>query len=210
MKNLYILTAGLVLLCMVACEPRQDVFGEGMLASPYHDCSIMQYLRNDPYNWDLTVEMIERGGLTDLFEGEVDSLPEITFLGFTKFSVMRYIWDAGQDSVAQLGVTECRDMVLRHVIKGKHLKSSIAYQSDFTLVVDENQKVGTDLVTLKGNRLRFYQIAEDYFNVPQGGAWHMLIWSFTANVKVPTGSCDIQPLNGVVHSLGGNYNLGRI
>lgn len=210
MKNIYLLITGVFLVWCAACDPKQDVFGEGELASPYHDCSIMQYMRNDPYHWDWTLEMIERGGLTDLFEGKVDSLPEITFLGFTKFSVMRYVYDQRKDSVADLGVEECRELVLRHVIPGKHLKESIAYRDMSVLVSDPKQQGGTLLNTLGGSKLRFYLVAEDYGNVPQGGAVHLGVYSITAGSKVPMSSPDIQPLNGVVHSLSNSYELGKI
>lgn len=210
MKTLNMLIAGLFLALLTACEPAQEVIGEGTLASPYVDCSIMQYLRNGPYNWDLTVEMIERAGLTEMFEGTVDTLPEITFLGFTKFSVMRYVYDQGKDSVAQLGVEECRDLVLRHVVKGKHLKESIDYQDTSLEISDPKQKGGTDFVTLGGGMLKFFLVADDYANVPGAGAVHMGIYSISAGSKVPTASIDIQPLNGVVHSLSDNYELGKI
>ena len=38
-------------------------------------------MRGDTYNWELTVQMIEHAGLTDLFEGKVDTMPVITFWG---------------------------------------------------------------------------------------------------------------------------------
>lgn len=210
MKTLYMLISGLFLALLNACEPVQKVIGEDTLASPYVDCSMMQYLRNNPYNWDWTVEMIERAGLTDMFEGTVDTLPEITFLGFTKFSVMRYVYDQGMDSVAQLGVEECRNLVLRHVVKGKHLKESIKYQDTSLEISDAKQKGGTDFVTLGGGKLKFFLVADDYANVPGAGAVHMGVYSISAGSKVPTASINIQPLNGVVHSLNNDYELGKI
>ena len=62
----------------VSCDTQQNVINSGV-SSPYHDCTILDYLRGDEYNWELTVAMIERAGLQDLFEGRGDSLPEITF-----------------------------------------------------------------------------------------------------------------------------------
>nr|WP_288215268.1 hypothetical protein [uncultured Butyricimonas sp.] len=68
-----------VLAGFAACDTRQDVIDTG-ISSPYFEGNMMEYLRSDAYNWELTVQMIERAGLTDLFEGRVDSLSEITFL----------------------------------------------------------------------------------------------------------------------------------
>ena len=48
-----------------SCETKQDVWDTG-IASPYHDCSIMEYLRGDKYNWELTEELIEHAGLNYL------------------------------------------------------------------------------------------------------------------------------------------------
>ena len=62
-----------------ACT-QQDVINSGV-SSPYHDCNMMDYMRGDTYNWELTVQMIEHAGLTDLFEGKVDTMPVITFWG---------------------------------------------------------------------------------------------------------------------------------
>lgn len=210
MKTLNILIAGIVLVLFTACEPVQQVIDDGKLASPYVDGTIMEYLRNNPYNWDWTVQVIERAGLEDLFEGKVDTLPEITFLGFTKFSVMRYVYDRKLESVADLEEQECRELVLRHIVKGKHLKESIKYQDTSLEISDPKQTGGTDFITLGGGKVRFFLVADDYANIPGGGAVHMGVFSISAGNKVPTASIDIQPENGVVHSLGNNYELGKI
>ena len=69
----YILASLLVSFYLTSCDTAQDWIDTGV-SSPYHDCSIMEYLRGDQYNWELTVQMIERGGLTAMFEG-TDPLP---------------------------------------------------------------------------------------------------------------------------------------
>lgn len=75
----------------VSCDTQQNVINSGV-SSPYHDCTILDYLRGDEYNWELTVAMIERAGLQDLFEGRVDSLPEITFFAPPSYCILRYLW----------------------------------------------------------------------------------------------------------------------
>ena len=59
----------LILAGLSACDTKQDWFDSG-ISSPYHDCSIMEYLQKDTANWKLTVELIERAELTQLFEGK--------------------------------------------------------------------------------------------------------------------------------------------
>lgn len=82
----------ILILCCVgilsACT-QQDVINSGV-SSPYHDCNMMDYMRGDTYNWELTVQMIEHAGLTDLFEGKVghdagDHILGNTFLFHTTF-----------------------------------------------------------------------------------------------------------------------------
>ena len=52
----------ILILCCVgilsACT-QQDVINSGV-SSPYHDCNMMDYMRGDTYNWELTVQMIEQ------------------------------------------------------------------------------------------------------------------------------------------------------
>ena len=79
MKKTYNL---LICWCMIVSSfscTTQDWYDSGV-SSPYHDCSIMEYLRKDSYNWELTVKLIERAKLTDMFEGKDPNYKEITFL----------------------------------------------------------------------------------------------------------------------------------
>ena len=70
----------------------QDWYDSGV-SSPYHDCSIMEYLRKDTYNWELTVKLIERAKLTDMFGGNDPSYKEITCFAPPSYSILRYRWD---------------------------------------------------------------------------------------------------------------------
>ena len=74
----YILLNSWVLLFLVGCDTKQNVIYTGV-SNPYFDGTIMDYLRSNKGNWELTVEMIERAGLVDLFEGNDESVPEMTF-----------------------------------------------------------------------------------------------------------------------------------
>ena len=88
----------LILCCvgMLSACTQQDVIHSG-ISSPYHDCNMMDYMRGDTYNWELTVQMIEHAGLTDLFEGKVDSMPVITFWGISSYSIQRFIFDSHEN-----------------------------------------------------------------------------------------------------------------
>lgn len=198
-----------VLMTLTGCDTKQNWIDTGV-SSPYHNCSIMEYLRGDAYNWELTVEMIERADLTDLFEGQVDTLPEITFFGIPSYSILRYLWDNEMESVNELTPEFCRETVLNHVVKGKYLKADIAYRNPNYLITDSQQDGGTELITLGGRQLKAYVDKSEYGGVPDAGAETMYLYSFSAYTQVPLASPDIQPLNGVVHALNYNFVLGRI
>ncbi len=197
------------MMTLTGCDTKQNWIDTG-ISSPYHDCSIMEYLRGDAYNWELTVEMIERADLTDLFEGQVDTLPEITFFGIPSYSILRYLWDNDMESVSELTPAFCRETILNHVVKGKYLKADIAYRNPNYLITDPQQDGGTELITLGGRQLKAYVDKSEYGGVPDAGAETMYLYSFSAYTQVPLASPDIQPLNGVVHALNYNFVLGRI
>ena len=51
MKKIYKLYVILLLAGIGAsCDTKQNVWDSGV-SSPYHDCSMMEYLRGDDYNW---------------------------------------------------------------------------------------------------------------------------------------------------------------
>ena len=101
-------------------------------------------------------------------------------------------------------------MVLRHVIKGKHLKDEIAFQNRDYEIEAEERTGGTDFTCESGNKLRAYREKTNYGGVTDAGAIFMYLYSFDAMEMVPLASPDIQPLNGVVHALNYNYVLGKI
>lgn len=208
MKTINIILSIVVAGILAACETQQDVWDTGV-SSPYHDGTVMHYLRENTH-WSLTVEMIERAGLTDLFEGQVDTLPEITFWGPGIYSLKRHLLDNGLKSVAEMEVAECRMLILKHVMKGKVLKADIAYRNKDYYIYDPQQTGGTELYTLGGCRLKAYIDRTRYSGVPESGAETLYLYSFSAETMVPLASPDIQPTNGVVHSLNDNYVLGNI
>ncbi len=210
MKSIYkILMSFMFVGVLASCDTKQDVWDSGT-SSPYHDGSIMEYLRGDKYNWELTVELIEHAGLTDLFEGEVDTLPEITFWGFPSYSVLRYLYDCNLENVSEINKDKAREIVLMHVTKGKVLQKDVDLRDENYYIYDEEQTRGTELYTVTGIRLKAYIEIDDYMFVPDGGASHLYLYSFTAKSMIPLSSPDIQPLNGVVHALNYNYVLGGI
>ena len=180
----YILASLLVPFCLTSCDTAQDWIDTGV-SSPYHDCSIMEYLRGDQYNWELTVQMIERGGLTAMFEGTDPDYEKITFFAIPSYTILRYLWD-------------------------NDLKADIAYRNPDYLITDQKQDGGTALTTVGGRKLKAYVDKSSYGGVPAVGAETMYQYSYSAQTQVPLATPDIQPLNGVVHALNYNFVLGKI
>ena len=209
MKTIIWLLCMSFLASLAGCDPKQNWIDTGV-SSPYHDCSIMEYLRSDLYNWELTVEMIERAGLTSMFEGNDPDYEEITFFAPPSYSILRYLWDNEMESVNELTPEFCRETILNHVVNGKYLKADIAYRDPNYQIIDPLQEGGTDLLTLGGRQLKAYIDKSDYGGVPDAGPETMYLYSFSAYVQVPLATPDIQPLNGVVHALNYNFVLGRI
>ena len=183
----------LILAGLSACDTKQDWFDSG-ISSPYHDCSIMEYLQKDTANWKLTVELIERAELTHIFEGKDPNYKEITFFAPPSLSILRYVWDkaSGKEQfpgdpdrwralsedeknhpehlVQALDKDWCREMVLRHVIKGKHLKDEIAFRNRDYEIEAEEQTGGTDFTCESGNKLRAYREKTNYGGVTDAGS----------------------------------------
>ncbi|WP_099292135.1 hypothetical protein [Butyricimonas sp. Marseille-P3923] len=213
----YVLLNICVLLFLVGCDTKQEVIYTGV-SSPYFEGTVLDYLRADKKNWSLTVEMIERAGLVDLFEGNDENVPEITFWAPSSYSILRFLLKSQQDaipeatyrSVGEIPVDLCRSYILRCVVKGKFLKDSIGFRNEMYRISDEEQNGGREFVTLDGNRLRACREKSDWAGVPDVGPVSLQLWSITRSTFVEVASPDIQPTNGVVHALGYGFEFGKI
>jgi hypothetical protein len=206
-----------ILLCstLIACT-KQEVINTG-ISSPYFDGNMMDYLRSDKYNWELTVQMIEQANLTDLFEGKVDTLPEITFFAPPSYSILRFLYESLESenpdnvyqSVKNIPPKLCREYILKHVVKGKYLKEDIDYRNMSYPINDENQDGGTWLESLEHNQFIAYLERVNYEGVPNSGPIYLKLHSPIFGT-VPMASPNIQPKNGIVHALNYSYNFGNI
>lgn len=190
-------------ICCFACT-KQEVIDTG-ISSPYYEGSVMDFLRGDEYNFGMTVKMIERAGLVDLFEGTDADCPEITFLAFKTHTVYLYLLNNDLDSVPQLSPAFCKNVVLHHVIGGKYLKQDVGYRNpevDFTAGELPSEDIGGSVLeTLDGGKVLVYREKTDYAGVPDMGPEFMYSYSLTDKKYWPVATPDIQPKNGVIHAL---------
>ena len=204
-------------LACLACTTKQEVI-DGGVSSPYYDGSIMEYLRSDPEQWGYTVQMIERAELTNLFEGEVDTIQAITFFAPPSFAVYRYLMDCKYDgvsevryeSIEEMPVELCRELILKHVVVGKYLKEDIRFRNmDYGIYAAE-QDGGTAFTCMGENRVIAYLERNTYKGIPEAGAIEMFLYSVTVGKMIPLATPNIQPKNGVVHALNYGYDFGKI
>ena len=200
-----------------ACDTQQDVIDTGV-SNPYFEGTIMDYLRAHKKNWDYTIQMIEHAGLVDLFEGRVDDYPEITFWAPPSYSIQRFVLESQKEqiegkiymTVNNIPKELCRQYILMHVVKGKHLKESIGYINKDYFIGDEKQDGGSDFTCLGGNVLRAYLKTSSWAGVADVGPVSLGLYSITKETEILVATPDIQPINGVVHALHYNYDFGKI
>ncbi len=156
--------------------------------------------------------------LTALFEGDVDTVQQMTFFAPPSFAVFRYLMDCKYDGtsdqryecIEDLPVELCRELILRHVVTGKYLKADIGFRNmDYGIYAPE-QDGGTAFTCIGGNRVVAYLERNSYKGVPGAGAIEMFLYSYTVGKMIPLATPDIQPRNGVVHALNYGYDFGKI
>ncbi len=200
-----------------SCDTEQKVIDTGV-SNPYFDGSIMEYLRAHKKNWDYTIQMIEHAGLVDLFEGNEEAYPEITFWAPPSYSIQRFILESQKNQIpGEIYMTVndipqelCRKYILMHVVKGKYLKEHIRYINKDYFINDEKQDGGTDFICLAGNILRAFLRTSSWAGVADAGPVSLGLYSVTKGEGITVATPDIQPLNGVVHALHYNYDFGKM
>ena len=70
-----ILLAISIVLTIVSCTTDYNMNNTG-LANGKFDGTMYDYFHSDSYNWDSLIIMIDRDGLQDLFNGEVEGYEE--------------------------------------------------------------------------------------------------------------------------------------
>ena len=204
-----ILLAISVALTIVSCTTDYNMNNTG-LANGKFDGTMSDYFHSDSYNWDSLIIMIDRAGLQDLFNGEVEGYEEITFWGPTNNSIRRWMLEGGTGvpkRLKDLSPEECRKYVMAHVVKGKTMLNDIprgtinmgSVSGGMTMYGEDNK-----------NEMWVYTEQLPYNGVIDVGAVIIKIRSMRTLVDIDIASCNIEPTTGVVHSLHPNYTLGEL
>ena len=204
-----ILLAISIVLTIVSCTTDYNMNNTG-LANGKFDGTMYDYFHSDSYNWDSLIIMIDRAGLQDLFNGEVEGYEEITFWGPTNNSIRRWMLEGGTGvprRLKDLSPEECRKYVMGHVVKGKTMLNDIprgtinmgSVSGGMTMYGEDNK-----------NEMWVYTEQLPYNGVIDVGAVIIKIRSMRTLVDIDIASCNIEPTTGVVHSLHPNYTLGEL
>ena len=204
-----ILLAISIVLTIVSCTTDYNMNNTG-LANGKFDGTMYDYFHSDSYNWDSLIIMIDRAGLQDLFNGEVEGYEEITFWGPTNNSIRRWMLQGGTGvprRLKDLSPEECRKYVMAHVVKGKTMLNDIprgtinmgSVSGGMTMYGEDNK-----------NEMWVYTEQLPYNGVIDVGAVIIKIRSMRTLVDIDIASCNIEPTTGVVHSLHPNYTLGEL
>ena len=204
-----ILLAISIVLTIVSCTTDYNMNNTG-LANGKFDGTMYDYFHSDSYNWDSLIIMIDRAGLQDLFNGEVEGYEEITFWGPTNNSIRRWMLEGGTSvpkRLKDLSPEECRKYVMAHVVKGKTMLNDIprgtinmgSVSGGMTMYGEDNK-----------NEMWVYTEQLPYNGVIDVGAVIIKIRSMRTLVDIDIASCNIEPTTGVIHSLHPNYTLGEL
>lgn len=180
----------------------------------HHDTTMWKYFESDPYNWSLTMKLIDRAGLRDVFEGKSSFGKEITFFGITNASIERYILiqqkDNGDSSFTLESLTpeECRDIILSCVVPQKAI-----LLDDWTpgrASTDPEKLIGTggQMTTMaSGKELWIYTYRAPYNGVVEMGPKQIHLVSETTGHSALVASHNISTLSGVVHALEPSFTI---
>ena len=206
----YILNIGLViagLITAVSCQTKWNYVDTGLVNGRF-DGTMYEYFHSNHYDWDSTLVLIEMAGLRDLFDGKDPEFKQVTFLGPTNHSIRRWMKEKKITSLRTLESEKCRAIILRHVIKGKYMRDDIpAGKQENSQQVGEGGQLFT---SAGGANLWLYTFKEEYQGVAGTGSLNIYMYSVDKKVNIDIASSNIEPDNGVVHSLSYAYTLEEL
>lgn len=203
---------GIALLVCLAVGCSKSQFIKTGTSNGRFDGSMLEYMEAHSYDWDSTVLMVYRAGdeMIQLFEGQNPDYPEITFFGPTNHSIRRYMLRNNIARVEDMTPEFCEDILKRHVIAGKMWRDSIPRG----IASQTNALIGTGgqtYTTLAGTDIWVFSYALEWQGVEGAGAVVLYVTSLDKQIKnIDVASTNIEPDNGLVHSLSYDFTLGEL
>jgi hypothetical protein len=218
MKNIIILFVFLVSVSLSSCV--KDGYIDTGLANGKVDGTIWYYLNIDNelnnYNWDSTVLVIEKAGLVDYFD---DPDANITFFAPTSLSIMRYMYEGANpyggepryEKIDDMPADVCHDLIMKYVVKGKYkvqdFKDGDPVEGNYIGEGGEfmTTEGGSEIWTCKWTK-SFFRNGVELVD----GETVLLLSSKEYKYDITINSSDIEPTNGIVHSLSYGHVFGKI
>lgn len=217
MKQIILL--GLLLSLFVGCTKYNQI--DTGLAQKKYPGNMYEYFHSDSYNWDSLLLFIEYTGLKEYFTGEKAGYEEITFFGPTNHSIRRkiyekYSWSSDyttrvykyhsvKEFVEGEGEDYCRELILSHIVKGKY------EVEDIPRGTSDDGESGIVFTSANGTKFRVFSFQEPYEQTPDAGPIVLYIKGGTImSTSIDVASTDIEPTNGIVHSLAYGFTLGQL
>ena len=213
--NILILT---LLVAFSSCTRTHFIDGPDPIA--HHDKTMWEYFESQPYDWSMTMQLIDHAGLRDLFIGKSQYGTDITFFGITNFSIMRYLYDkekrhyedTGEKitlEVKDLPREDCKRWILNCVYPKKRMLEEWPAgrpSSDPSKLIGTGGKV---YQMASGLKLWIYTFKEPYDGVPEMGPLKINLVSLdeTRQKRTRVASHNIDTNTGVVQALDYNFTL---
>lgn len=218
MKKILYLPLCVLLLISSACTKYN--FIEGGDPVTHENETMWEYFKQQPYDWSLTMELIEHAGLKDIFDGTSKYGSDITFFGITNHSIRRYLYQQEEAkrnelgsavtvSVKDLPVDECKRWILSSIYPKKLMLEEWPKgrpSSDPNVLIGTGGKI---FQMASGEKLWIYTYKIPYNNVPEMGPNKIHLVSLDENRQKSTSvaSHNIVTKTGVVHALDYNFTL---
>lgn len=205
---------GLLFAAALASCAKDDYYRDGGFANPNFDGNMLEYLESKPVEFDTIAQLIKLAGLDDELQSE-----DITFftpsdrevknlLGYVGgYGLNHYLYGLGKDTVRVLADVDSliwKKHLQRHMFRGSNLLADYPQ-------VDHNLREiypGENYYSVNNTVLNIGVVHHDVNGVKYAG-YRQLSISYIPDVSRPdefwytvmVSSSDIQPTNGVVHTL---------
>jgi fasciclin domain protein len=123
----------------------------------------------------------------------------------TETWVQEPIYKSVKAYVEAKGVEYCKELILRHVVKGKY------EVKDIPRGTSDDDASGVIFTSAFGSTFRVFSFREPYEKVPEAGAVVLYIkGGMNMSTSIDVASTDIEPTNGIVHSLAYGFTWGQL
>lgn len=214
-NGLLILLLGIF--CMATGCKKKSYFIDSGVTNAKFDGNIMQYLESKPLYFDTLTAVIKLAGMEDVFKNENITFfaPPDPSIGASVSALNSYLYITGKDTVKTLADIKpkvWKEMLSMYIFKGtSRLKD---FRQVDTLALDTYS--GQGYLSYNNTPMNIGVIFNDAVNGPKDdkvtikyAGYRQLMVSFIPDlskpkslwVNAPVSSSDINPTNGIVHSL---------